>query len=253
MNELLLESIRALVVLFLFLTLLKAGREKSHLPHNGWSRILLGFGLILFGSLMDITDNFESLGDYGLIGHTTVQSFLKNVVGYIGGFILVTIGLKEWLPFVAGVEELSEMAGRLAVSKERLEVQHATLYSNEQRFRAIFNNSAVGIATLHPNGCFDQVNLTYQDILGYNAAELAGLRWWELAVPDDLQASEKLFKQVEEGTLVKGVLDRVCWKKEGTTLLCRDRLTAIREGENRPVSYYILLMDEVRTPKNSEA
>ncbi|MBF0447696.1 MAG: PAS domain S-box protein [Magnetococcales bacterium] len=242
MLDIILESIRIVVVAYLLYTLIRAGEERKHFPHNGWSLIRAGFGLLLFGSLIDLTDNFESLSDYLLIGNTDVEAVLEKMVGYVGGFILIAIGLKQWLPFVAGVEELSEMAGRLATSKEELESQHAILHANEERFRAIFNSSDIAIATLHPNGQFDQVNTTYQTLLGYNANELTDLNWVELAAPEHQEASKALLYNLGTSRQSKAEIHRACWNKNGTTQLCHERLTAIRKGDKLPVFYYILLM-----------
>jgi PAS domain S-box-containing protein len=244
MNNFLLELFRGLVVAYLIYTLIKAGKEKKHFPHNGWSLILSGFYLILLGSILDITDNFESLSSFVVIGNTEVQTFLKNVVGYSGGLLLLTIGLKEWLPFVAGVEELSEVAGRLATSNSKLQSQHAILYSNERRFRAIFDDATIGIATLTPNGHFDQANATFQRMLGYSNQELNGFHWTELASPEYLEASEHIFNALAEGRQERGKLKRNCWRKDGSKLFCQERLSAIRKGDEEPLSYYIVLTDD---------
>ncbi len=68
--------------------------------HKGWIFVPIGFGLILFGSLLDITDNFPSLNKYVLIGDTKYEEFLEQVVGYFFGFVFVGIGFWKWIPSI---------------------------------------------------------------------------------------------------------------------------------------------------------
>jgi PAS domain S-box-containing protein len=98
MMDIVLESFRAAVLLGIVILLANAGRTSSELAQKGWSFIIYGFTLLLFGSLIDITDNFENLNRFIVIGDTETQAFLEKVVGYLGGFILCAIGLLLWLP-----------------------------------------------------------------------------------------------------------------------------------------------------------
>ena len=60
--------------------------------------MIAGFGLLLFGSLIDITDNFENLNKFIIIGDTEIQAFLEKFVGYLGEFVALAVGLVLWIP-----------------------------------------------------------------------------------------------------------------------------------------------------------
>ena len=60
--------------------------------------MIAGFGLLLFGSLIHITDNFENLNKFIIIGDTEIQAFLEKFVGYLGGFVALAVGLVLWIP-----------------------------------------------------------------------------------------------------------------------------------------------------------
>ena len=98
MTDLVLEVLRAAVLVVIVYFLLRAPDRYKFFPDDGWRFILLGFGLLLFGSLLDITDNFESLNRFVVIGDTKVQAFLEKMVGFLGGFIMLAIGLRKWWP-----------------------------------------------------------------------------------------------------------------------------------------------------------
>lgn len=97
MFDIVLESARAAIILGILLSLLRADKDVAY-GRDGWLYFKLGFLLLLFGSVMDITDNFESLNWAMVIGDTPIQAFLEKVVGYLGGFALIALGLHKWLP-----------------------------------------------------------------------------------------------------------------------------------------------------------
>ncbi len=97
MADIILESLLTILVGISFCFLLLKYRAKEAHSHDGWKFLLYGFALILFGTLLDVTDNFPNLNKYIIIGDTTYQSFLKKVIGYVFGFALLSIGFRKLL------------------------------------------------------------------------------------------------------------------------------------------------------------
>lgn len=134
MSDIILESIRAAILLYMVFYLVKAGNKRKELSRKGWGFIVAGFGLLLFANVMDITDNFESLNRFIVIGDTPTQAFLEKMVGFLGGFALLAIGLIRWLPTITGVEhdkqinkELkNEVAERKRAEEELLNAKERT-------------------------------------------------------------------------------------------------------------------------------
>ncbi len=124
MVDIVLEIVRAVILLGIVLFLLKTGRSKARLSGKGWNLIVGGFALLLFASLLDITDNFESLNRYVVIGDTQVEAFLEKMVGFLGGFILLALGLVRWIP---SVQRLSEEVAQRKQAESGLRAAHDTL------------------------------------------------------------------------------------------------------------------------------
>ena len=101
MFDITLEIARFLVMSVIFGLLIVKGRTPNIGEQRGWKFIVSGFGFLLFGSVIDITDNFDSLDHFVVIGDTPTQAFLEKVVGYLLGFVLLFIGFWYWLPIVA--------------------------------------------------------------------------------------------------------------------------------------------------------
>ncbi|WP_417615119.1 putative bifunctional diguanylate cyclase/phosphodiesterase [Oceanisphaera sp.] len=91
------EILKALVSLSILGVLIWQGRSRN-LKQKGWARIVTGFALLTFASLLDITDEFAALSPFIVIGDTPAQAFLEKVVGYSGGFLMLLWGLLIWLP-----------------------------------------------------------------------------------------------------------------------------------------------------------
>ena len=134
-TDVILESSRAMVLLVLVGYLWGLGRKKNFLVTTGWRQIQFGFLLVLFGSFLDITDNFESLNPYIVVGDTETEAFLEKVVGYLAGFLFLTIGLIRWGPTVEQLmREVADRKNAELMTRE-----------SEERFRNLAEGSIQGI------------------------------------------------------------------------------------------------------------
>ena len=104
-NDIVLESIRALIVFIIVIYLWQISGSSFGNRRTGWNLIVTGFVLLLFGCLMDITDEIAGLEVFVVIGDTPTQAFLEKVVGFLGGFSILAIGLLRWIPLVQNLAE----------------------------------------------------------------------------------------------------------------------------------------------------
>jgi len=112
MTDILLETVRALVLLGIVVFLVQSGRDRFAQFRKGWNFIISGFGLLLFGSILDISDNFESLNRFVVVGDTELEALLEKFVGFLGGFIFLAVGLFKWVPGVQGLSDLVDTRTR---------------------------------------------------------------------------------------------------------------------------------------------
>ncbi len=153
MTDVILESIRALILLAIFLFLLRMDKDIEH-GRRGWQFIKAGFFLILIGSLVDITDNYTSLNWTIVLGDTPAQAFIEKVVGYLLGFGLLAIGFWIWLP---KIQSVGQMKKDLQKEKERADF--------------VFNHAPIGISR-GENGSNTIIrNDAFATALGYDSAE----------------------------------------------------------------------------------
>jgi signal transduction histidine kinase/DNA-binding response OmpR family regulator len=144
MVDVVVETVRCLYVGGLFIFLIVAGRRKGLKRQSGWSLILCGFGLLLFGMVIDITDNFPQLNKYIVIGDTPFESFLEKVVGHMLGFFLLAIGFWRLIPAIVGLQETQTrlQASHRELRREIRERQQAEVELKKTRDEAEAANEA---------------------------------------------------------------------------------------------------------------
>ena len=121
-----LEIFRATVLAGIVVMLLYSGQRRHELTLHGWKLILVGFSLLLFGSIMDVTDEFDNLSQYVVIGDTPIQGVLEKIIGFLFGFICIAVGLILWIPSVTSMAQVKAMADKLKVSNKNLIAANAS-------------------------------------------------------------------------------------------------------------------------------
>ncbi|HBC46288.1 MAG TPA: hypothetical protein DCZ43_04510, partial [candidate division Zixibacteria bacterium] len=71
-------------------------------------------------------------------------------------------------------------------------IAEKALHDSEERYRAIWENSPVGICMTDPNGVYHYVNKTYCNIYGYSSEELIGRPFYDLIMPPERRASARV-------------------------------------------------------------
>lgn len=192
MEDILLEVIRASITGSICVYLLLVGRYNDIRNQKGWAYILLGFGLIFIGTVIDITDNFPVLNKYLIIGDTEYEAFLEKVVGYLFGFILLAIGLVKWIPDIIALRhtqtelrksynemesKVRERTADLNITNERLKqeiAEHKKAQDLLLKFSLAVEQSASSVVITDLDGNIEYVNPSFSKLTGYAREEAIG-------------------------------------------------------------------------------
>lgn len=118
MNEdVILELLKIIITGAILVILFHAHRKHKYARIPGWKWILAGFALIFIGNVFDLTDNFESLNKYIIIGDTDAEAFIEKFVGFLLGFLFIFNGLRKWIPIVMTLEEAKVKAEEASKAK----------------------------------------------------------------------------------------------------------------------------------------
>ncbi len=149
-NDLLLECIRAVVLIALLAILFLRGSYTSLSRHPGWKSILLGFSLIAMATLLDITDEIPGLEHLVFIGDTPYEAFLEKIPGYLFGYMLVVFGFYRMIPAL-----------------QKAEQNEQALLESEKRFRQVFKSSPDPVMLVKlGNGAIIDVNSAFETLTG---------------------------------------------------------------------------------------
>ncbi len=124
MTDIIVEPVATVILIGFIIFLWREGRKRRQTAGSGWNYIFAGFLLLLFGSLLDISDEFPALSRFVILGPTPVQAFSEKIVGEALGLLLLTIGLVRWIPTVRMLER----------NKTELQEAHHDLQSHARTF-----------------------------------------------------------------------------------------------------------------------
>ncbi len=133
MDQLSLEIVRAGVFVGVLAYLYILAREKRLLGHKGLAYILTGGALVLFGLLLDISENIPWMSRLIILGPTYSETLVKNMVGFVAGFFLIIVGIAKWMGGVSTLREVEEVLERSHGELERRVLERTAELSASNR------------------------------------------------------------------------------------------------------------------------
>jgi PAS domain S-box-containing protein len=98
---------------------------------------------------------------------------------------------------------------------ERLQRSLDALRDSEERWKAVFDHSASGIALTDMSGHFLSVNAAYQRMLGYSQDEFRSLSLTDITHKDDQAANDDAFAELVKGRTQDFQIEKRCRNKNG--------------------------------------
>lgn len=151
--------------------------------------------------------------------------------------------------------------GRLAPAIERSLREHRAraarrraeraLRESEERLRAVFEQAAVGMARVAPDGRWLEVNQRLCDIVGYSRAELLERSLQDITHPEDLATDLELVRQVLGHEIATYSLEERYVRKDGS-LVWVDLTVSLVQDENGP-KYFVSIVQDISARKAAEA
>ena len=125
------------------------------------------------------------------------------------------------------------------------------LAESEARFRATFENAAVGIAHVAPDGRWLRVNEALCRILGYLADELITRSFQDITHSDDLAADLAEVKGILDGKIDSYGMDKRYLRKDGSVVWARLTVGAVRKSDGS-VDYLVNVVEDISARKQAE-
>ncbi len=145
---------------------------------------------------------------------------------------------------VIGASKIVRDIGPEKLARERLQ-------ESEARFRATFENAAVGIAHVAPDGLWLLVNSRLCEITGYSREELLAKAFQDISHPDDLEADRAQVRRMLNGEIDDYRLEKRFIRKDGSICWVRPAVGAVRKADGS-IDYFISVVEDISEQKRAE-
>ncbi|HEY1468320.1 MAG TPA: PAS domain S-box protein [Candidatus Acidoferrum sp.] len=125
------------------------------------------------------------------------------------------------------------------------------LRKSEDRWRSVFENSAIGVALTDLNGRFLATNHVYQTMVGYTEEELRALRFLDVTHEDCREANWALITELLEGKRRQFQIEKKYRRKDGTSIWVSNNVSLVPGTETVP-RFIMALSEDVTERKRAE-
>ncbi len=133
---------------------------------------------------------------------------------------------------------------------ERKRTEEA-LRKSEERWRSVFENSAIGVALTDLNGHFLATNPTYQKMLGYTEEEFQTVSFLEITHEDYREANWALVRELLEGKREQFQIEKQYRRKDGSLIWVRNNVSLVPGTESMP-RFIMALSEDITERKQAE-
>jgi PAS domain S-box-containing protein len=125
------------------------------------------------------------------------------------------------------------------------------LRANEVRARATFEQAAVGIAEVAPDGRWMRVNQRLCDIVGYSREELLSTTFQDITHPDDIAADLAHVQRLVASKVRTFSMEKRYVRKDGGSVWTNLTVSLVRQ-EDGALDYFIGVIEDISARKSAE-
>lgn len=183
----------------------------------------------------------------GMVGGVVATVFCALLAWYL--FIPPQFSFALQNPFTGvAIVVFILMGGLFSWVHEKL---RRALHTSENRFEATFEQAAVGIALLAPDGHWLRVNRKLCAIVGYSPSELLAKTFQDITHPDDLatdlaQVQRMLNREIDHYTLEKR------YRHKAGQIVWIQLTVALAWKPNGTPDYFISVVEDITSRKQAE-
>jgi len=134
--------------------------------------------------------------------------------------------------------------------EERKRAEDA-LRKSEERWRSVFENSAIGVALTDHNGRFLATNHVFQVMVGYTEEELRAVNFLDLTHEDYREANWALITELVEGKRQQFQIEKKYRRKDGSSIWVSNNVSLV-PGTERVPRFIMALSEDITQRKRAE-
>ncbi|WP_430937272.1 PAS domain S-box protein [Saccharicrinis sp. 156] len=125
------------------------------------------------------------------------------------------------------------------------------LEESESRYKSVFTNAGLGIATVSIDSKLLTANPEFENILGYTLEELKGLTFSEFTHPDDIKKDEEQYRKLMHSKIDSYKMDKRYIHKKGHVIWGQLTVSVVKDEYNN-ILYSVALVKDITAKKNTE-
>jgi formate hydrogenlyase transcriptional activator len=141
---------------------------------------------------------------------------------------------------------IGNMKAYEAIAALNIQVAHS-----ERRWRAVYENSAVGVALTDLRGHFLAANRAYQKMLGYSEEELRSLTFLELTNEDDRETNWASVTELIDGKRTQFQLEKRYRRKDGSLIWVRNYASIVPSVAGIP-AFLMTISEDIGERKRAQ-
>ena len=174
-------------------------------------------------------------------GANTMDSFGVNIAANKVWIQARLYPVKNLDGDIVGVVDMEENVTDRKQAEQKIQ-------ESEERFRATFEQAAVGIAHVAPDGVFLRINQKFCDIVGYSHTEMEKLTFQEITHPDDLDNDLQQVERLLTGNLDFYSLEKRYYHKNGKIVWINLTVSLLRKATGEP-DYFVAVIEDISDRK----
>ncbi|WP_084519486.1 PAS domain S-box protein [Christiangramia echinicola] len=123
---------------------------------------------------------------------------------------------------------------------------------SQETFRGSFENAAIGMAIVKPDGQWLQINNRVSEIVGFSAEELRKKTFRDITHPEDLDLDLKLLNELIDGKRDHYHMDKRYYHKDGHLVYIHLAVSLVRDEQNKPL-FFVSQITDISKEKLAEA
>jgi PAS domain S-box-containing protein len=209
---------------------------------------LLSRGELVHGHTKEFSEEEQrELREQDILSIAIVPIFVEREWwGFIG--FDECLAEREW--FAAEIEALKAAADTLGAAIGRMRAEQA-LRESEERFRATFDQAAVGVAHIGLDGSWLRVNQKLCEIVGYTREELLQRTFQDITHPDDMEADLEHLRRLQTGEISRYSMEKRYFRKAGSVVWIELTVSLVRAPSGEP-EYFIAILENITERKRAE-
>ncbi|MDW7731435.1 MAG: PAS domain S-box protein [Methanolobus sp.] len=203
--------------------------------------------------------HFTDLGEQLYVDPERRKSFIEQLQkeGYVQNFEYEAYrkdGKRSWLLMNAKMSERTDndfVIDGFTVNITERKTADFMIRESEERFRATFEQAAVGMCQATLEGKLVRVNNRFCNITGYSVEELMHIGFKDITYPEDLPEEMYFVEKIFEGKLKSYSIEKRYRHKNGNLIWIFVTVSLVNSPEGKP-SYFIAVVEDISDRKDAE-